>query len=119
VLIKPEKNPEQTESGLWLSEHGKPEQTGTVVAVGPCEHPRLAEVEAFLKKFDYEFDDMEEALVRSLVRPAPLVKVGDYVVFSWASGQEIHVDDEKYLLMRESDILCVLDPEPEIEAVPV
>jgi co-chaperonin GroES (HSP10) len=55
----------------------------------------------------------------SLVRPAPLVKIGDYVVFSWASGQEIHVDDEKYLLMRESDILCVLDPEPEIEAVPV
>lgn len=112
VLIKPEKNPEQTESGLWLSEHKKPEQTGTVVAVGACEHSRKIEVEALLEKYGYELDDHEAALLRSLVRPAPLVKEGDYVVFGWNVGQEIRIDDETYLLMRETDILCVLEGEP-------
>jgi co-chaperonin GroES (HSP10) len=39
------------------------------------------------------------------------VKVGDTVLFSWASGQEITVADgqETYLLMRESDLLAVLE----------
>ena len=35
VLIKPIANPTQTESGLFLSEHRKPECQGVVVTVGP------------------------------------------------------------------------------------
>lgn len=35
VLIKPELQPTMTESGLHLAEHAKPEQLGTVVAIGP------------------------------------------------------------------------------------
>ena len=117
VLIKPERNPEQTDSGLWLSEHKKPEQTGTVVAVGACEHPRRAEAHEIAKHLSDWFDDDGGAvtkaidLLRELTRPAPLVKEGDYVVFGWNVGQEIRVDDETYLLMRETDILCVLEAE--------
>lgn len=119
VLIKPEIPSTITESGLVLAEHRKPEQTGTVVAVGPCPHPRKAEAEELAERLDqYEtFDDPEAwsvqgaTLLRDLVRKEPSVKVGDYVVFSWTAGQEIWVEDgeARYLLMRESDILCVVE----------
>ncbi len=40
---------------------------------------------------------------------APEVKVGDTVLFGKFSGTEIKVDDEELLVMREEDILAVLD----------
>lgn len=142
VLILPELPSETTESGLILAEHRKPEQTGTVIAVGPCAHPRKAEAEDVALRLetmdDYDanrfcaicdgkndtyhdslphcFEPMvffpEVAdLLRDLVRKEPDVKAGDYVVFSWTAGQEIWVEDgeQRYLLMRESDILCVVE----------
>jgi co-chaperonin GroES (HSP10) len=119
VLIKPEIPPNVTESGLIIQEDRKPEQTGTVVAVGPVIHPRKAEAEALANRLDeYEPFDTEDlpptagaTMLRDLVRKEPEVKVGDYVVFSWTAGQEIWVEDgaDRYLLMRESDILCVVE----------
>jgi chaperonin GroES len=116
VLIKPEIPADTTESGLVLMEHRKPEQTGTVVAVGPCAHPRKAEAEAMAVELEHSIGEMElqdtaANLIRDLVRREPQVKPGDYVVFSWTAGQEVLVEDgeERYLLMRESDILCVVE----------
>lgn len=113
VLIKPEIPATTTESGLVLAEQRKPEQTGTVIAVGPCPHPRRDEA---MSAADILFKDHPQYeyfsdLLRDLVRKEPSVAVGDYVVFSWTSGQEIWVEDgeERYLLMRESDILCVVE----------
>jgi co-chaperonin GroES (HSP10) len=48
-------------------------------------------------------------MLRDVTRREPSVKVGDDVLFSWTVGQEITVDDERYLLMREGDILAVLE----------
>jgi co-chaperonin GroES (HSP10) len=119
VLIKPEIPADTTESGLVLMEHRKPEQTGTVVAVGPCAHPRKAEAEAMALELSHgigetELQDAAADLLCDLVRKEPLVSVGDYVVFSWTAGQEIWVEDgeERLLLMRESDILCVVEGLP-------
>lgn len=124
VLIKPEIPATVTESGIVLAEHRKPEQTGTVVAVGPCTHPRKAEAEALAEQLDGGEECNDEfpcdfpcsvcdaaTLLRELVAREPEVKAGDYVVFSWTAGQEIWVEDgeERYLLMRESDILCVVE----------
>ena len=36
------------------------------------------------------------------------VKVGDKVIFSKYSGSEVKVDEQNYLIVRESDILAVL-----------
>jgi chaperonin GroES len=36
------------------------------------------------------------------------VKVGDTVLFGKYSGTEIHVDDKKYLVMNQNDILAIL-----------
>jgi co-chaperonin GroES (HSP10) len=114
ILIKPEIPPNVTESGLIIQEDRKPEQTGTVIAVGPCSHPRKAEAEECAADLELRYGPECEAgaeLLRDLVRKEPEVKVGDYVVFSWTSGQEIWIEDgaERYLLMRESDILCVVE----------
>ena len=36
------------------------------------------------------------------------LKAGDTVLFGKYSGTEIHIDDKKYLVMNQSDILVVL-----------
>ena len=118
ILIKPEKNAETTESGLILAEHRKPEQTGTVIAVGPCAHPLRTEAED-MANWLKECADPDcnsgrckaSRLMLDLVRKEPAVKPGDYVVFSWTAGQEIWVEDgdERYLLMTENDILAVVE----------
>jgi chaperonin GroES len=39
----------------------------------------------------------------------PLVKAGNRVLFGKYSGSEVRIDDEEYLILREEDILGVLD----------
>src|SRR5713101_4878370 len=56
VLIRPEVPSDTTPSGLILAEHRKPEQTGTVVAVGSIEHPRRDEVLEIATALDEIFD---------------------------------------------------------------
>ena len=118
VLIRPHERPTQTESGILLSEHRKPDTAGSVVAVGTMTHPRKAEAEELANWFaHFNFDqpwvrtrtDATIELLRDLVRKEPSVKVGDYVLFSWQSGQEFVMDDERFLIMREEDLLAVVE----------
>ena len=37
------------------------------------------------------------------------VKVGDKVVYSKYSGNEIEIDEEKYLIVKQSDILAIIE----------
>ena len=37
------------------------------------------------------------------------VKVGDKVVYSKYSGTEIEIDEEKYLIVKQSDILAIIE----------
>lgn len=125
VLVKPIENPTTTESGLLLAEDRKPETMGTVIAVGFCSHPLKVEAEDMAERLDQavyseygttvcsDANTGREAvdLLRRLVSREPLVKSGDTVLFSWTSGQELHLEDdgERYLLMRESDLLAVVE----------
>ena len=90
VLIKPDTVPETTESGLHMVREWKPENTGVVTAVP--------------ERIDAHCPECATRVFR-----VPSVKVGDVVVFSWTTGQELIVDGEKYLLMREDDLLAVLE----------
>ena len=36
------------------------------------------------------------------------VKVGDKILFGKYSGSEVKLDDEEYLIMREEDVLGIL-----------
>ena len=37
------------------------------------------------------------------------VKVGDQVIFSKYSGTEVEVEDEKYVIVKQNDILAVIE----------
>ena len=46
-------------------------------------------------------------------RQLPDVKSGDRILFGKYSGQEVRLDDEDYLIMREEDVLGVIgDSDP-------
>ena len=42
-------------------------------------------------------------------RQQPDVKNGDTILFGKYSGQEIRIDGEDYLIMREDDVLAIID----------
>lgn len=86
VVVEPSENEEQTKSGLYLPETAKEKpQQGTVIAVGPGRRD----------------DDGEYLSVD--------VKEGDTVLFAKYAGTEIKLDDKKVLIMKESDILGVVE----------
>ena len=37
------------------------------------------------------------------------VKAGDRILFGKYSGSEVKIDDEEYLILREEDVLGILD----------
>lgn len=87
VIVKPAKAEEKTKGGLYLPDTAQEKpQRGEVVAVGSG---RIAE---------------ETGKVIPLT-----VKVGDMVLYGKYSGTEVKIDDEEYLIMRESDIFAIIN----------
>jgi chaperonin GroES len=83
VVIRPIEREEVTKGGIILPDTAREKpQEGEVVAVGPG---KLSE------------DGKRVALD---------VKVGDRVIYAKYAGTEITVDDEEYIVVRESDILA-------------
>lgn len=94
ILIKPDPHQDTiTASGITLVEDWKPEHMGEVVSV-----PERADAHC------------PECGCRVFALPS--VKVGDIVLFSHQSGQEITIEDTRYLLMREDDLLAVYEGTP-------
>ncbi len=86
ILIKPIQADTKTASGIYLPESAKEKPIqGKVVAVGPGK------------------------LLDSGERVKPSVKKGDTVVFGKYAGTEIEIKDASHLIMRESELLGVLD----------
>jgi chaperonin GroES len=86
ILVKRNDEPTRSKGGLFLPETAKEKPVeGTVVAVGAG---RVAD------------DGKVSALS---------VKVGDRVVFGKYSGTEIKVDGEDRLILREDDVLGILE----------
>ncbi|MCQ2147702.1 MAG: co-chaperone GroES [Bacteroidales bacterium] len=80
VLIEPKEAETKTASGLFIPDTAKEKpQQGTVLAAGPGKKDEPMEVQ-----------------------------VGDTVLYGKYAGTEITVDDKKYLIVRQSDILAVL-----------
>lgn len=86
VVIEVVESEEKTASGIVLPDSAKEKpQEGRVVAVGPG-----------------RVTDKGERI--------PLeVKEGDNVIFSKYSGTEVKYDGKEYLILRESDVLAVLN----------
>lgn len=97
---------------------------GTVVAVGPL--VQSFQARPYLRRRLREWIDAghpiaTKELAQALAQldacpedtPEP-IRVGDRVTFSWASGQQITIDETRYLIMRAADVLAVLNPEDAI-----
>jgi len=86
VLIEREESEERTAGGIVLPDTAKDKpQRGKVVAVG------------------------DGRLLEDGSRSQFQVKVGDRVLFSSYAGEEFRVDDRELLLMREDDILAIIE----------
>ena len=88
VVVKRVAEEEKTKGGIIIPDTAKEKpMEGEVVAVGPGAR------------------DEKGALV------APDVKAGDRILFGKWSGTEVKLDGVEYLIMKESDIMGVLDAE--------
>ncbi len=86
VVVEPIEEDEMTAGGIVLPETAKEKpQRGTILAVGPGDRDDNG------KRIDMD------------------VAKGDTVLFAKYSGTEIKVEGKKLLIMRESDILAIVD----------
>ena len=80
VLIEPKEAETQTASGIYIPDTAKEKpQQGTVIAAGPGKKDEPMEV-----------------------------KKGDVVLYGKYAGTEVTVEDKKYLIVKQSDILAIL-----------
>jgi chaperonin GroES len=86
VVVQALEETEQMRGGLYIPDTAKEKpQQGTIIAVGPG---KLSDEGA---------------------RIEPDVKVGQRVLYGKYSGTEVSVDGEEFLILRESDILAVIN----------
>ena len=86
ILVQRVEAMERTKGGIVLPDTAKEKpKEGKVIAVGPGK----------------VLDSGETATIG--------VKAGDRILFSSYAGTEVKIDDEDYLIMKEDDILAVLE----------
>ena len=85
IVVKPNEAEQTTASGLVIPDTAKEKpQQGAVVAVGPG-------------RFEKE------------TRVPMDVKVGDKVLYGKYSGTEVTIEGEQLLILRESDVLAIIN----------
>ena len=86
VLVKPLEAKEQTKGGIIIPDSAKEKpQEGEIVAVGEGKKDNTGKV-------------------------VPLsVKVGNKVLYGKYSGTEVVIDDQEYLIVREDDVLGIIE----------
>ncbi|MEG2039045.1 MAG: co-chaperone GroES, partial [Oscillospiraceae bacterium] len=85
VVLKMEEPEQMTQSGIILSASSKEKpQVAKVIAAGP--------------------GNVHEGKLEEMY-----VKVGDKVLINKYGGQEVTLDDEEYTIVRQSDILGIIE----------
>ena len=86
MVIKRLEEEEKTKGGIIIPDAAKEKpQEGRVVAVGDGKMTEKGE------------------------KVAPQVKAGDKILFGKYSGTEIKIDGEEHLILREDDILAIIE----------
>jgi len=89
VVVRRVKEDQKTAGGIIIPETAQEKpQEGEVISVGPG------------------------GLDENGKRVVPEVKSGDLVLFGKWSGTEVKIDGEELLIMKESDIMCILEGRP-------
>ena len=91
IVVKRIETTEQMQGGLYIPDTAKEKpQEGEVVAVGKGKR-------------------LEDGKVIALD-----VEVGDKILFGKYTGSDIKLDGEEYLIMREDEVLGILDSAPKV-----
>ncbi len=86
ILVKPNPSEEKTKSGIVLPDSAKEKpQEGKVIAAGKGAKDEKG------NKIPME------------------VKVGDVVLYSKYSGTEVKIDGKEHLIIKESDVLAIVE----------
>ena len=89
IVVKRIEDKEQMQGGLYIPDTAKEKpQEGEVAAVGKGKR-------------------LEDGKIVALD-----VQVGDRILFGKYSGSDIKLDGEEYLIMREDEVLGILDAKP-------
>ena len=84
VVVRALEETEQMRGGLYIPDTAKEKpQQGEIIAVGPG-----------------KFEDGKRVPME--------VKVGDKVLYGKYSGTEVTIDNNQYLILRESDVLAII-----------
>jgi chaperonin GroES len=84
VVVRALEETEQMRGGLFIPDTAKEKpQQGEIIAIGPGKY--------------------EDGKLVPMT-----VKVGDKVLYGKYSGTEVTLDDEQYLILRESDVLAII-----------
>jgi co-chaperonin GroES (HSP10) len=125
VLIKPdieERAVAQTDSGIFVAETLEAAVTGqealpsyvsgTVVAIGNQDQPfdvrpyvlRRLKAKSGMVRLLHLIKEIEDLPAH---KPCDFA-VGDRVTFSWKAGQDVTINDEAFVILKESEVLAVL-----------
>ena len=84
VVVRALEETEQMRGGLYIPDTAKEKpQQGEIIAVGPG-----------------KFEDGKRVPME--------VKTGDKVLYGKYSGTEVTIDNQQYLILRESDVLAII-----------
>ena len=84
VVVRALEDTEQMRGGLFIPDTAKEKpQQGEIIAIGPGKY--------------------EDGKLVPMT-----VKVGDKVLYGKYSGTEVTLDDEQFLILRESDVLAII-----------
>jgi chaperonin GroES len=91
IVVKRIEEKEQMQGGLYIPDTAKEKpQEGEVVAVGKGKR-------------------LEDGKVVALD-----VQVGDRILFGKYSGSDIKIDGDEYMIMREDEVLGILEDQPKV-----
>jgi len=86
LVVEPTEQEEMTASGIYVPETAKEKpQEGTVIAAGPGRK-----------------DDDGKRIAMDIAK-------GDRVLYARYAGTEVKLEDKKYLILKESDVLATLE----------
>jgi len=86
VLVEPGEADKVTKGGILLPDNAKEKPTkGKVIAIGPGKRDETG-----------------------ILRPVE-ISVGNTVLYERYAGSEVEVDGNKFVIVRESDIVAILD----------
>ena len=104
VVVLPDQPGEMSAGGLHIPQIARDAerpQTGTVIEVGPG------------KVGEESFESLKDPAKRVWPRKPMVIKEGDRVLFGKYGGAEIQIDRDKVLIIRQTDIFCVLEERDE------